>query len=256
MDIRVVTLFPDMIRGALAFGVCARALRRGVARVETVNPRDFASDAHRTVDDRPYGGGPGMLLRFEPFASAIRTARGGLPAGAQVVFLTPEGFRLDQQLVREMAVWPGLVLVAGRYEGFDQRLLDAEADLEVSLGDFVLSGGELAALAVIDAIIRLQPGALGDEASAQAESFNDNLLDCPHFTRPEVIEGRVVPSVLLNGDHEAIRRWRLKQSLGRTWVRRPELLAQRPLNDEERLLLREFQAEHSDVASQQRELRQ
>lgn len=243
MDVRVVTLFPDMVLTGLSVGVCGRALERGLARVDAVNPRDFATDAHRSVDDRPYGGGPGMVLKFEPFACAIRAARQQLPPGARVVFLTPEGRRLDQGLVREMRGWPGIVLVAGRYEGFDQRLVAAEADLELSLGDFVLSGGELAAMAVIDAVVRLLPGALGDEASADVESFNDNLLDCPHFTRPEAVEGLAVPAVLLEGHHEQIRRWRLKQSLGRTWARRPDLLAGREMNAEEISLLREYQAE-------------
>jgi tRNA (guanine37-N1)-methyltransferase len=245
MDIRVVTLFPEMVMSGLAHGVCGRALERGLAHVAAINPREFAADVHRTVDDRPYGGGPGMVLKFEPFACAIRAARATLPRGAPVAFLTPQGRRVDQDLVREIADWPGLVLVAGRYEGFDQRLVDAEGDFELSLGDFVLSGGEIAALAVIDAVIRLLPGALGDEASVEVESFNDNLLDCPHFTRPEAVEGRTVPAVLLEGHHEAIRRWRLKQALGRTWMRRPELLARRALNDEEQQLLREYQAEQA-----------
>ena len=245
MDIRIVTLFPEMVTTGLSFGVCGRALERGLARVAAVNPRDFATDAHRTVDDRPYGGGPGMVLKFEPFARAIRAAREGLPRGARVVFLTPQGRRLDQELVRQMRTWPGMVLVAGRYEGFDERLLEAEGDLELSLGDFVLSGGEIAALAVVDAIVRLLPGALGDDASVEIESFTGDLLDCPHFTRPEVVEGKAVPAVLLEGHHEAIRLWRLKQALGRTSARRPELLARRTLTDEERRLLREYDAEHA-----------
>lgn len=249
MHARVVTLFPEMVTGGLSVGVCGRALERGLAEVRAINPRDFATDAHRTVDDRPYGGGPGMVLKFEPFACAIRAARRELPDGARVVFLTPQGRRLDQGLVREMRDWPGMVLVAGRYEGFDQRLVEAESDLELSLGDFVLSGGELAAMAVLDAVIRLLPGALGDDASVDVESFNGNLLDCPHFTRPEVVEGRRVPAVLLEGHHEAIRRWRLKQALGRTWARRPDLLADREMNAEESSLLREYQAEQRDAGA-------
>jgi tRNA (guanine37-N1)-methyltransferase len=248
MDFRVVTLFPEMVRSGLAVGVCGRALDRNLVRVETINPRDFATDAHRTVDDRPYGGGPGMVLKFEPFALAIRAARAALPAGARVVFLTPQGQRLDQALVRQMKTWAGMVLVAGRYEGFDQRVIDTEGDLELSLGDFVLSGGEIAALALIDAVARLLPGTLGDETSAEAESFSEDLLDYPQFTRPEMVEGQAVPSVLLAGHHEAIRRWRLKQALGRTWARRPELLARRALNPEEELLLREYQAENAGAA--------
>jgi tRNA (guanine37-N1)-methyltransferase len=247
MHVRVVTLFPDMVMAGLSVGISGRALERGLAEVRPVNPRDFASDAHRTVDDRPYGGGPGMVLKFEPFAQAIRVARQELPSGARVAFLTPQGRRLDQRLVREMRDWPGLVLVAGRYEGFDQRLIEAEGDVELSLGDFVLSGGELAAMAIIDAVIRLLPGALGDDASADMESFNGNLLDCPHFTRPEIVEGRAVPAVLTEGHHEAIRRWRLKQALGRTWARRPDLLAGRDMNAEEISLLREYQAEQRAV---------
>jgi tRNA (guanine37-N1)-methyltransferase len=249
MDVRVVTLFPEMVTAGLGFGICGRALARNLARVATVNPRDFASDAHRTVDDRPYGGGPGMVLRYEPFARAIRVARNGLPAGARVVFLSPQGRPFDQGLAQEMRGWPGVILVSGRYEGFDQRLIDAEGDMEVSLGDFVLSGGEIAALAVIDAVVRLLPGALGDEASAEMESFTGHLLDCPQYTRPEVVEGLAVPAVLLEGNHDAIRRWRLKQALGRTRMRRPDLLARRTLSAEEQELLREYLAEHADQAA-------
>lgn len=246
MDIRVVTVFPEMVTAGLGFGICGRALARNLARVATVNPRDFASDAHRSVDDRPYGGGPGMVLRYEPFVRAIRAARQTLPHGARVVFLSPQGRPFDQVLAREMRDWPGMILVAGRYEGFDQRMIDAEGDIEISLGDFVLSGGEIAALAVIDAVVRLLPGALGDEASAEAESFTDHLLDCPQYTRPEAVDGLTVPAVLLEGNHNAIRRWRLKQALGRTRTRRPDLLARRTLSAEEQELLREYLAEHAD----------
>jgi tRNA (guanine37-N1)-methyltransferase len=242
MQIRVVTLFPEMVATGVGFGICGRALSRGLASVEAVNPRDFARDVHRTVDDRPYGGGPGMVLRYEPLRDAVRAARSSLPAGARTVFLGPQGRRLDQATVRQMTAWPGMILVAGRYEGFDERLIEAEADDEISLGDFVMSGGEVAALAVIDAVVRLLPGALGDEASAEEESFTGHLLDCPHYTRPESVDGLTVPAVLLQGDHAAIRRWRLQQSLGRTFLRRPELLAGRELSAEERNLLREFLA--------------
>ncbi len=243
MKIRVVTLFPDMVTTGVSFGVCGRALSRQLAEVQAITPRDFAVDAHRTVDDRPYGGGPGMVLKYEPLRAAIGFARESLPPGARVVFLTPQGRRFDQALAREMTGWPGLILVAGRYEGFDERVLEAEADAEISLGDFVLSGGEIAALAVVDAVIRLLPGALGDEMSAEQESFSQGLLDCPHYTRPEDVEGRTVPAVLLEGNHAAIGRWRLKQSLGRTQVRRPDLIQQRDLGEGEKELLREYLAE-------------
>jgi tRNA (guanine37-N1)-methyltransferase len=242
MQFRVVTLFPDMVATGAGFGICGRALSRGLADLRIVNPRDFASDAHRTVDDRPYGGGPGMVLRYEPWRDAIRSARGTLAAGSRTVFLSPQGRRFDQALAREMAGWPGIVLVAGRYEGFDERLVETEADEELSLGDFVLSGGELPALAVMDAVVRLLPGALGDEASAEEDSFTAGLLDCPHYTRPEVIDGMAVPEVLLQGNHAAIRRWRLGQALGRTYLRRPDLLAARILTRDERVLLREYLA--------------
>lgn len=244
MKIQVVTLFPDMVTTGLGYGICGRALGRRLAEVGVTNPRDFATDAHRTVDDRPYGGGPGMVLKFAPLQAAIRQARESVAAGSRTVFLGPQGRRFDQALAREMAGWPGMILVAGRYEGFDERLVEAEADDEVSLGDFVLSGGEVAALAIIDAVVRLLPGALGDEASAEQESFTEGLLDCPHYTRPEEIEGRRVPGVLLEGDHKAIRQWRLKQSLGRTSIRRPDLMAQRTMTQGESELLREYLAEH------------
>ncbi|GMW05667.1 MAG: tRNA (guanosine(37)-N1)-methyltransferase TrmD [Gammaproteobacteria bacterium] len=243
MQIRVVTLFPEMVAAGIGYGICGRALGRGLATVSMVNPRDYARDAHRTVDDRPYGGGPGMVLRYEPMRDALRAARAALPAGTRTLFLSPQGRRFDQELAREMASWGAMVLVAGRYEGFDERLIEAEADDEVSLGDFVMSGGEIAALAVIDAVVRLLPGALGDEASAEEDSFNGNLLDCPHYTRPEQVDGRAVPRVLLQGDHAAVRRWRLQQSLGRTYLRRQDLLARRTMSIEEEELLRRFLAE-------------
>jgi tRNA (guanine37-N1)-methyltransferase len=240
MQFRVVTLFPDMVASGAKFGICGRAFARGLAALEVINPREFASDVHRTVDDRPYGGGPGMVLRYEPWREAIRVANVALPAGSRTVFMSPQGRRFDQDKAREMMAWPGIVLVAGRYEGFDERLVEATADEELSLGDFVLSGGELAALAVIDAVVRLLPGALGDEGSAEEDSFSNGLLDCPHYTRPEVVDGKSVPKVLLQGDHAAVRRWRLAQALGRTYLRRPELLAGRALTSEERRLLQEY----------------
>ncbi len=247
MQIRVVTLFPEMVAAGIGCGVCARALTRGLANVGMVNPRDYARDPHRSVDDRPYGGGPGMVLRYEPLRDALRAARATLPAGARTVFLSPQGRRFDQGLAREMLRWQAMVLVAGRYEGFDERLIEAEANEEVSLGDFVMSGGEIAALAVIDAVVRLLPGALGDEASAEEESFTGNLLDCPHYTRPEKVDGRSVPRVLLQGDHAAVRRWRLQQSLGRTFLRRRDLLTRRTMSVEEQELLRQYLAERQEV---------
>ena len=246
MEFRVVTLFPEFISGATDVGVCGRAVSRGLIGIESINPRDYASDVHRTVDDRPYGGGPGMVLKVEPVRAAIREARQALPAGSPVVFLTPQGRRFDQGIAREMAAKPGVILVAGRYEGFDERLIQYEADDELSLGDFVLSGGEIAAVAVIDAVARLLPGVLGDEESAAQDSFMQGLLDCPHYTRPEEYDERSVPAVLLTGDHEAIRRWRLKAALGRTYLRRPDLLEDRELNAEEQQLLNEFLDEVSD----------
>ncbi len=244
MHITTVCLHPEMVLDAFKGGVCGRALEAGVASLRCVNPRDFAAGPHRSVDDRPYGGGPGMVLSPEPLLAAVRTARDEAPGGAPVIFLTPQGGRFTQRRARELAAGPGMVLVAGRYEGIDERVVELEADEELSLGDFVLSGGELAACAVIDAVVRLLPGALGDDRSAEEDSFSVGLLDFPQYTRPAVVEGREAPEVLLSGDHEQVRTWRLKQSLGRTWVRRPELLSGRDLNERESRLLAEFQAEY------------
>ncbi len=243
MDVAVVSLFPEMFAPFAQFGVVGRAIRRNVARLTPVDPRSFTTDVHGAVDDRPYGGGPGMVLCVEPFATAINAARGLVPEGSPVVFLGPQGKPFDQATARRYAGLPGLVLVAGRYEGFDERLIEASADEEISVGDFVMSGGEIAAMAVLDATLRLRPGVLGDEQSVEEESFAAGLLEYPHYTRPEVAEGRSVPRVLLEGNHEAIRRWRRKQSLGRTSLRRPDLLAGRALSDEDRRLLDEFCAE-------------
>lgn len=244
MHITTVCLHPEMVLDAFKGGVCGRALQAGVAGLRCVNPRDFAAGPHRSVDDRPYGGGPGMVLSPEPLLAAVRSARAGAPAGAPVIFLTPQGGRFTQRRARELAAGPGMVLVAGRYEGIDERVVELESDEELSLGDFVLSGGELAACAVIDAVVRLLPGALGDDRSAEEDSFSVGLLDFPQYTRPAVVEGRAAPEVLLGGDHEQVRTWRLKQSLGRTWARRPELLSGRDLNEQESRLLAEFQAEY------------
>jgi tRNA (guanine37-N1)-methyltransferase len=243
MHISVVSLFPEMVRQTSSHGVVGRAITQGRINLECTTPRDFTADAHQTVDDRPYGGGPGMVLKVEPTALAIKAAAEKLPAGSPVVFLSPQGRVFDQELAREMAALPGMLLVAGRYEGFDERLIEACADFEVSLGDYVLSGGEVAAAVVVDAVARLLPGVLGDDASAEQDSFMDGLLDCPHYTRPEVVDDRYVPSVLLNGNHAAIKRWRLKESLGRTWLRRPDLLEERTLTADEEVLLQEFIAE-------------
>lgn len=246
MRIAVVSLFPGMIRDALAHGVVGRALERGALAVTCFDPRDYAADVHRTVDDRPYGGGPGMVLKVEPLRSALRAAAATLPAGSRRVYLGADGRRFEQGVAREAQGWPGLVLVAGRYEGVDERLIEAEIDEAWSIGDYILSGGELPALVVIDAIARLLPGTLGCAESAVQESFSDGLLDWPHYTRPPVIDGLAVPPVLGSGDHAAIRRWRLQQALGRTWLRRPELLERRGMSSEERMLLEEFKIERAN----------
>jgi len=238
--IEVVTLFPEMIRESLLHGIVGRALRRQLLQVSTEDPRRHTTDVHHTVDDRPYGGGPGMVMKPEPLSAAIAAARERVPAGSPVVALSAQGERLTQQRVRELALEGGLVLVAGRYEGIDERVLESAVDLEVSIGDYVLSGGELPALVLIDALARLLPGALGDERSAQQDSFHAGLLDWPQYTRPEEFAGRRVPAVLLSGDHAAIGRWRRKQALGRTWLRRREMLDGVELDEEGAELLREF----------------
>jgi len=240
MQISVVTLFPEMVGTVGSYGVVGRACQRGLVSLECENPRDHTTDVHRTVDDRPYGGGPGMVMKFEPVAGALRAARERLPAGSPVVYLTPQGRVFDQAAAKRFAALPGMVLLAGRYEGIDERLVESQVDEELSLGDFVLSGGEIAAMAVIDAVVRLLPGVLGDDESAVQDSFMDGLLDCPHYTRPEVIEGRAVPEVLLSGDHAQIARWRAKEALGRSYVRRPGLLEKLDLSDEQQSLLDEF----------------
>ena len=245
MQIAVVSLFPEMVAQVAGFGVVGRAKERRLLSLCFENPRDYADDAHRTVDDRPYGGGPGMVLKYEPAALAIRAARDSLPAGSPVVCLTPQGRVFDQATARRFADLAGFVLLAGRYEGIDERLLESEVDEELSLGDFVMSGGEIAALAVIDAVARLLPGVLGDAESAVQDSFVEGLLDYPHYTRPEIVDGRRVPAVLLSGDHERIARWRYKQALGRSFIRRPDLVKKLDLNREQRMLLDEFLKEQS-----------
>jgi tRNA (guanine37-N1)-methyltransferase len=243
MRIQVITLFPEEFTPLVSLGVTGRGISSGKVALELLNPREFAADRHRTVDDRPYGGGPGMVMAVEPLRSTIRAAkeRAGL---AKASLLSPQGRPLDQDAVRELAQREELILVCGRYEGIDERLIELEIDEEWSLGDYVLSGGELAAAVLIDAVTRLLPGVLGDEQSAQQDSFMDGLLDCQHYTRPEEIEGLAVPPVLLSGDHGAIERWRRKQSLGRSWLRRPELLEGLVLDTDSKALLAEFIDEH------------
>ncbi|WP_300428635.1 tRNA (guanosine(37)-N1)-methyltransferase TrmD [uncultured Thalassolituus sp.] len=245
----VVTLFPDMIQALTGQGVSGRAVKQDKVSVTCWNPRDYAYDNYQTVDDRPYGGGPGMLMKIQPLRDAIHAAKAAAGEGAKVIYMSPQGRKLDQEGVLELAQHDKLILVAGRYEGIDERLIEAEVDEEWSVGDFVLSGGELPAMTLMDAVIRLVPGVLGHELSAQQDSFMDGLLDCPHYTRPEVYEGEAVPEVLLSGNHEKIRQWRLKQALGRTWQRRPDLLAELELTTEQRKLLTEYldenAAEHS-----------
>ncbi len=241
--IGVVALFPELIEPVTRCGVVGRALENGVFSLAHVTPRDFTADRHRTVDDRPYGGGPGMVLKYEPVRDAVRALRAKLPPGCRELMLSAQGRPFDQAFARELADAPGLLLVAGRYEGVDERVIEAEVPEEVSLGDYVLSGGELAAAVIMDAVVRLLPGTLGHELSAEQDSYTGGLLDCPQFTRPEQTDGMRVPEVLLGGHHEQVRRWRLKQSLGRTWLRRPQLLAQRSLSAEERELLEEFRNE-------------
>lgn len=246
MRMSVVTLFPEMIEAVTQHGVVGRACRNGLLAVDAINPRDYATDPHRSVDDRPYGGGPGMVMTFDPLARAIAAAKAAAPEDGPVVLLTPQGERFDQGRAARYATLDGLVLVAGRYEGIDERVVEACVDEEVSLGDFVLSGGEIAAMAVVDAVARLVPGVLGDSESAAQDSFGDGLLDHPHYTRPERVADRDVPSVLLSGDHERIGRWRLTQALGRTRDRRPDLLEQRGLTEDERRLLEEYERQGGD----------
>jgi tRNA (guanine37-N1)-methyltransferase len=249
-----VTLFPQMFAAITDYGIARRAREEGRWSLATWNPRDFTTDSYRTVDDRPYGGGPGMVMLAEPLEKAIRAAQGRAPdsgAGnqrARVILLSPQGAVLDHARVVELAGLERIVLVCGRYEAVDERLVRRSIDEEVSVGDYVLSGGELAAMVLIDAVVRQLPGALHDAQSAAQESFVAGLLDCPHYTRPEVYEGERVPEVLLSGHHAEIERWRLKQALGRTWLRRPDLLAKRQLSAVEQTLLAEFRAEMTEKA--------
>ena len=245
MRITLITLFPEMARAVTDFGVTRRAVENGQLVLDTVNPRDFTEDRHRTVDDRPFGGGPGMVMKVAPLEKALTHAR-QRAGGGRVIYLSPQGRPLTQAKAEALAAEPELILLAGRYEGVDECLLEASVDEQISIGDYVLSGGELPALVLIDAVTRLLPGVLGHQDSAAQDSFSgdmENLLDCPHYTRPELYQGRSVPEVLLSGDHERIRRWRLKQALGRTWRWRPELLEarrERGLSKEESELLDEY----------------
>ncbi|MCH7536618.1 MAG: tRNA (guanosine(37)-N1)-methyltransferase TrmD [Proteobacteria bacterium] len=240
MRIGVISLFPEMVSTIAEYGVVGRAQRRELIALLVENPRDFTDDAHRTVDDRPYGGGPGMVMKYEPLAAAVQAAREKLPQGCPLIYLSPQGKVFDQAIARRLAELPGMVLLAGRYEGIDERFIESQVDEELSLGDFVLSGGEIAAMAVIDAVVRLLPGVLGDDESAAQDSFMEGLLDYPHYTRPEKVGDNEVPKVLLSGDHARIERWRRKQALGRSFLRRPELLEKLELDDEQQALLDEF----------------
>lgn len=244
MWIGVISLFPEMFRAITEYGVTGRAVKNGLLNIQCWSPRDFTHDRHKTVDDRPYGGGPGMLMMVQPLRDAIHAAKAAAGDGAKVIYLSPQGRKLDQQGVCELATQQKLILVCGRYEGIDERVINAEIDEEWSIGDYVLSGGELPAMTMIDSVARFVPGVLGKKASADEDSFSDGLLDCPHYTRPEVLEGEEVPPVLLSGNHAEIKRWRLKQSLGRTWLRRPELLENLALTEEQVKLLNQFRKEH------------
>ena len=239
MRIDVITLFPEMVRDCASHGIQGRAIEHGLLQLQTWNPRDYTEDKHRGVDDRPYGGGPGMVMQVQPLRAAIRAAR-ETGATAPVIYLSPQGQRFDQRKAQQLAGLQGMILVAGRYEGVDERFIDLEVDEELSAGDYVLSGGELPALTVMDAVTRLLPGALGDADSAQEDSFMDGLLDYPHYTRPEKIAGLQVPAELIGGNHADIRRWRAKQALGRSWQRRPDLLEALQLDEQQQCLLNEF----------------
>ncbi|KLV04927.1 tRNA (guanine-N1)-methyltransferase [Photobacterium aquae] len=244
MKVGIISLFPEMFDAITNYGVTGQAVKKGLLSLDTWNPRDFTHDKHRTVDDRPYGGGPGMLMMVQPLRDAIHAAKQSIDGPAKVIYLSPQGRKLDQAGVEELAQNENLILICGRYEGVDERIIQQEVDEEWSIGDFVLTGGELPAMTLVDAVVRFVPGVLGDFASAEEDSFANGLLDCPHYTRPEVLDGQEVPRVLLSGNHKDISRWRLKQSLGRTWLRRPELLENLALTDDQEFLLAEFIREY------------
>lgn len=249
MRFAIVTLFPEMFAALQSYGVSSRAIKNGLTTIELVNPRDFTSDVHRTVDDRPYGGGPGMVMLPDPMIQAIDKARSLIETEhqpAKVVYLSPQGTPFSQQVAEQQVTGQQpLVFVSGRYEGIDERIIELAVDEEWSLGDYVLSGGELPAMVMMDTMIRLLPGALGHQHSAEEDSFVAGLLDCPHYTRPENYQGHEVPKVLLSGNHQRIKQWRLQQALGRTWLRRPELLAKKQLTDEEQRLLADFKKQRA-----------
>ncbi|WP_233113163.1 tRNA (guanosine(37)-N1)-methyltransferase TrmD [Aggregatibacter actinomycetemcomitans] len=249
MWIGVISLFPEMFKAITEYGVTGRAVKQDLLQVRCWNPRDFTHDKHKTVDDRPYGGGPGMLMVVQPLKDAIDAAKKVAGEGAKVIYLSPQGRKLDQPGVEGLAQNQKLILLCGRYEGIDERLIETVVDEEWSVGDYVLTGGELPAMTLIDAVARFIPGVLGKQASAEEDSFAEGLLDCPHYTRPEVLDGLAVPPVLMSGHHEEIRKWRLKQSLLRTWLRRPELLESLALTDEQRKLLKQAQAEYNGKLS-------
>ncbi len=246
LQVEVISIFPEMFAAISEYGITSRAVKQGLLRLHCHNPRSFTEDRHQTVDDRPFGGGPGMVMKIEPLERALAAARQAAGAAAKVIYLSPQGRRLTQAAVRELAQEESLILIAGRYEGIDERFIEAHVDEEWSIGDYVLSGGELPAMVLIDALTRLLPGALGHADSAEEDSFTDGLLDCPHYTRPEVYEGKRVPEVLLSGNHEHIRRWRLQQALGRTCERRADLLDSRSLSGEEQKLLAEYLRQRDD----------
>ncbi len=247
MRFDVITLFPEQVQQVTGFGVVGRAADRGLLELQCWNPREYTTDRHRTVDDRPYGGGPGMLMKVEPLEKAIAEVRQANPQG-RLIYLSPQGKLVNQRLLQSEVKRQSVIFLCGRYEGIDERLIHSEVDEEWSIGDYVISGGEIAAMVCIDAMARLVPGVLGHEDSAQQDSFSEGLLDCPHYTRPESYRGERVPSVLLNGNHREINDWREKQSLGRTWLRRPELIASIELSDRQQKLLDEFIGEQ-DIAN-------
>ncbi len=246
LNLGIISLFPEMFQ-ALQVGITGRALQRQLLSLQFFNPRDFTTDKHGAVDDKPYGGGPGMVLQVQPLRDSIAAAKQKLGAKAPVIYLSPQGKRLNQASLSSLMAQAPLILLAGRYEGIDQRVIDTQVDEQWSIGDYILTGGELPAMVMVDAMTRLLPGALGDPESAQAESFTTGLLDHPHYTRPEMINEQKVPPVLLSGDHAAIERWRLKQALGRTWQARPDLLANKSLSELEQSLLTEFQHEAKEL---------
>lgn len=246
LRVDVISLFPEMFAAICDYGITSRAVRQGLLQLNCWNPRTYTDDRHQTVDDRPFGGGPGMVMKIEPLERALMAAQQASETKARVIYLSPQGKTLTQEGVKGLAQQERLILIAGRYEGIDERFIETHVDEEWSIGDYVLSGGELPAMVLVDAVTRLLPGALGHAGSAEEDSFSDGLLDCPHYTRPEVYAGKSVPEVLLSGNHEHIRRWRLQQALGRTWERRADLLDCRSLSGEEQKLLAEYLRQRND----------